>query len=95
MNCYLSAYAKAHFPRVFFASYLRFAKDKIDPQTEIKELVQNAIEMDIVVCNPDIRMMNEFVELDDKCIYFGLTDIKGVGKSAFEKLSRVVKDKKV
>jgi DNA polymerase-3 subunit alpha len=95
MNCYLSAYAKAHYPRVFFAAYLRFAKDKIDPQTEIKELVQNAIEMNILICNPDIRLINEFVELDDKCIYFGLTDIKGVGKSAFDKLSKRVKEKNI
>ena len=95
MNSYLSAYAKAHFPRVFFASYLRFAKDKIDPQTEIKELVQNATEMNIVVCNPDIRMLNEFVELDKKCIYFGLTDIKGVGKSAFDKLKNIVEKSKL
>jgi DNA polymerase-3 subunit alpha len=95
MNCYLSAYAKAHYPRVFFAAYLRFAKDKIDPQTEIKELVQNAVEMDITVCNPDIRMMNKFVELDNKCIYFGLTDIKGVGESAFEKLHKIVTEQKL
>jgi DNA polymerase-3 subunit alpha len=49
INAYLSAYTKAHFPKVFFASYLRFAKDKIDPKAEIKELVQNAREMDIEV----------------------------------------------
>jgi DNA polymerase-3 subunit alpha len=95
MNCYLSAYAKAHYPRVFFASYLRFAKDKIDPQTEIKELVQNAVEMNISVCNPDIRMMNQLVELDKKCIYFGLTDIKGVGQSAFDKLVKITTEKKL
>lgn len=41
INAYLSAYTKAHFPKIFFASYLRFAKDKIDPQQEIKALVQN------------------------------------------------------
>jgi len=95
MNCYLSAYAKAHFPRIFFAAYLRFAKDKIDPQTEIKELVQNAVEMNIEVRNPDIRMMNRLVELHNKCIYFGLTDIKGVGESAFDKLIKIVTDKKL
>jgi DNA polymerase-3 subunit alpha len=95
MNSYLSAYAKAHYARVFFASYLRFAKDKIDPQMEIKELVQNATEMNIVVCNPDIRMVNEFVELDKKCIYFGLTDIKGVGKSAFDKLKNTIESLKL
>lgn len=86
INAYLSAYAKAHFPKIFFASYLRFAKDKIDPQSEIKELVQNAREMDIPVCTPDIRYLNEFFILKNDKIYFGLTDIKGVGKSVFDKL---------
>jgi len=86
INAYMSAYAKAHFPRIFFASYLRFAKDKIDPQQEIKELVRNATEMDIVVSIPDIRYLNEFFILKNKIIYFGLTDIKGVGQSVFKKI---------
>jgi DNA polymerase-3 subunit alpha len=86
INAYLSAYAKAHFPKIFFASYLRFAKDKIDPQAEIKELVQNANEMDISINIPDLRLMNEKFILKGDKIYFGLTDIKGVGGSVFEKL---------
>jgi DNA polymerase-3 subunit alpha len=86
MNAYLSAYAKAHFPRVFFASYLRFAKDKIDPQQEIKELVKNAIEMDIDIRIPDFRNLNELSILKNKIIYFGLTDIKGVGQSVYKKI---------
>ena len=92
INAYLSAYTKAHFPKVFFASYLRFAKDKIDPQAEIKELVQNATEMDIVVHIPDLRKLNEFFVLRDNKIYFGLTDIKGVGKSVFDKLIKICKN---
>ena len=91
INAYLSAYAKAHFPRIFFASYLRFAKDKIDPQAEIKELVQNANEMNITVHTPDIRNLNEFFILKDNKIYFGLTDIKGVGSSVFHKLIELSK----
>ena len=86
MNAYLSAYTKAHFPKIFFASYLRYAKDKIDPQQEIKELVRNATEMDIVVHIPDLRNLNELFILKDKAIYFGLTDIKGVGKSVYNKI---------
>lgn len=86
INAYLSAYAKAHFPKIFFASYLRFAKDKIDPQAEIKELVQNANEMDITVNTPDIRNLNEYFILKNNKIYFGLTDIKGIGKSVFDKI---------
>ena len=92
INAYLSAYAKAHFPKIFFASYLRFAKDKIDPQAEIKELVQNAHEMDIDVQTPDIRHLNEFFILKNNKIYFGLTDIKGVGKSVFDKLCDLSKN---
>jgi DNA polymerase III alpha subunit len=89
INAYLSAYTKAHFPKIFFASYLRFAKDKIDPQAEIKELVQNAHEMDINVYTPDIRNLNEFFILKNNNIYFGITDIKGVGKSVYDKLVNI------
>lgn len=95
MNAYLSAFSKAHFPKIFFASYLRFAKDKIDPQKEIKELVRNANEMDIDVCIPDIRNLNEFFILKHKKIYFGLTDIKGVGKSVFSKIISLTKNKNI
>jgi DNA polymerase-3 subunit alpha len=86
INAYLSAYTKAHFPKVFFASYLKFAKDKIDPQQEIKELVKNASEMDVEVRIPDIRLLNKLFIIKDKNIYFGLTDIKGVGESVYDKL---------
>jgi DNA polymerase-3 subunit alpha len=90
INAYLSAYTKAHFPKIFFASYLRFAKDKIDPQEEIKALVQNANEMDVIIRTPDLRVMNEFFALKENNIYFGLTDIKGVGSSVFKKLQDIV-----
>jgi DNA polymerase-3 subunit alpha len=90
VNAYLSAYAKAHFPKIFFASYLRFAKDKIDPHEEIKALVQNANEMDVSIKTPDLRIMNEFFVLKNNDIYFGLTDIKGVGSSVFVKLKKIV-----
>jgi DNA polymerase-3 subunit alpha len=86
INAYLSAYTKAHFPKIFFASYLRFAKDKIDPQSETKELVQNANEMDINISIPDLRNMNKNFILKNDHIFFGLTDIKGVGGSVFSKL---------
>jgi len=93
MNAFLSAFTKAHFPQIFFASYLKFAKDKIDPQAEIKELIQNANEMDIEVKLPDIRNLNKFFILKENRIYFGLTDIKGVGESVFEKMINTISDK--
>lgn len=90
MNAYLSAYTKAHFPRIFFASYLKFAKDKIDPQQEIKELVRNANEMDIIIQTPDIRHMNQLFSIKFGKIFFGLTDIKGVGNSVFQKMQQII-----
>jgi DNA polymerase-3 subunit alpha len=95
INGYLSAYAKAHFPKVFFASYLKFAKDKIDPHQEIKELVRNATEMDIDVRIPDFRNLNQFFILKNQSIVFGLTDIKGVGSSVYEKFIELTKDKDI
>ena len=95
MNAYLSAYSKTHFTRTFFASYLKFAKDKIDSQQEIKELIQNASQMNIRVSTPDIRKLNRYFVLKDKIIYFGLTDIKGVGQSVFNKLLTLTDELKI
>jgi DNA polymerase-3 subunit alpha len=90
MNAYLSAYAKAHFPKIFFTAYMSYAKDKIDPHEEIKELVQNAVEMDILVDKPNLKFLNKNVELKNDIIYFGLTDIKGFGESAYKKLITIL-----
>lgn len=95
INAYLSAYTKAHFPKIFFASYLRFAKDKIDPQAEIKELVQNANEMDIDISLPDLRNLNKYFILKNNKIFFGLTDIKGFGLSVYNKLCSLITDRKI
>ena len=91
-NAYLSAYAKAHFPRAFFTSYLRYAKEKQRPFEEIHELVQNARLMSIDICGPDFRHLNKHFKLIDKKIYFGFFDIKSVGESVYNKIIKSVKD---
>jgi len=91
-NAYLSAYSKAHFPKIFFASYLKYAKDKIDPQQEVRELVQNATEMDIEITVPDLLLMNQNFCISNEKIYFGLTDIKNVGLSVYKKLIKLNED---
>lgn len=91
INGYLSAYYKAHSPLIFFTSYLRFAKDKINPQEEVKELVNNAIEMNIKISGPSIIKLNKEFELFDDTIVFGFTNIKGVGESVYDKLVGLVK----
>lgn len=86
INGYMSAYAKAHFPKIFFLSYLRLAKDKIDPQQEILDLISNAKDMDIGVFGPSILAKNKEFEIIENKIYFGLTNIKGLGESVYSKL---------
>jgi DNA polymerase-3 subunit alpha len=90
INGYISAYAKAHFPRIFFLSYLRLAKDKIDPQQEILELISNARDMDISVFGPNLTLKNKEFEIVDGKIYFGLTNIKGLGDSVYTKLISII-----
>lgn len=92
INGYLSAYYKAHNPLIFFTSYLRFAKDKINPQQEVKELVANAIEMGVQIAAPSIDKLNKEFELIDNTIVFGLTNIKGLGESVYDKILFLIKE---
>jgi DNA polymerase-3 subunit alpha len=92
LNAYVSAYAKAHFPLEFFTSYLRFAKDKIDPMREINELVNNSIEFNIKIYGPDFRKLNKEFELVNNTIYFGFTNVKGVGQSVYEKIKKLTEN---
>ena len=91
-NAYLSAYIKAHFPHHFFASYLKFAKDKLDPLKEIQELINNANQMGIDIYKPSIQKPQQqfFIDQDDSRIYFGLTNVKGVGNSVYEKIKSLI-----
>ena len=85
-TCYLTAYSKAHFPRAFMTSYLRYAKDKTATKKndEIKELVNDSRSIGIVVKGPDVRRGNVHFKLFDKEIYFGLSNISGIGEKAAE-----------
>ena len=89
-NAYLSAYLKAHFKHSFFASYLFFAKDKQDRFDEVKLLIANCKSMDVVVKQPDFRQDNIHFSNINNVIYFGLTDIKGVGTSSVNKMTNAI-----
>lgn len=82
LNSYLTAYAKAHFPRAFFTSYLRYSKEKQKPLDEIRELVNNARLNKIDVLPVDFRIRNPHFKSVKGVIYFGFTDIKGVGNAS-------------
>jgi DNA polymerase III alpha subunit len=88
---YDCAYIKAHFPVQFFASWLRHANDKSDPMAEKAELIGDARLFDVPVRPPDLRQLNAGTDTDGLAVYFGLSDIKGVGPAQVEDLRRAVR----
>jgi len=85
INSYWSAYCKAHFPLQFYCAYLRFAKNKQDRFEEIYNIINEAKLLNINVCLPDIRDMEETFYIKNSDIYFGLTDIKNIGSANLQK----------
>lgn len=85
-NAYLTAYTKAHFPREFFTAYLKHAVGKPDTFWEVHELVNNAKTMSIQVMPPNIQHMNEHFKLIGEHPTYGITNIKNVGSSVFNKM---------
>ena len=87
---YDTAYLKSHFPVQFFTSWLYFAKDKADSQLEISDLIEDAKKFNIVVEPPDLMMLNSNFYTDGISIWFGITDVKGIGQSQFEKIKLAI-----
>ena len=94
-NAYLTAYTKMHFPHEFFTSYLKNSIGKPDAYLEIEELVNNARVMNIEVMPPSIKKMNKYFTLVKDKPTFGLTEIKGVGGSVFDKMVRCLKRNRI
>jgi DNA polymerase-3 subunit alpha len=87
---YDTAYLKSHFPVQFFTSWLYFAKDKADSQLEISDLIEDAKKFNIIVEPPDLMMLNSNFYTDGISIWFGITDVKGIGQSQFEKIKLAI-----
>jgi len=95
-NAYLTAYTKQHFPHEFFTAYLKHSIGKPDAYLEIEELVNNARLMDIHVQPPNIKKMNKYFTLIiDSFPTFGITEIKGVGGSVYDKMMLCLERNKI
>lgn len=90
---YWCAWVKQHFPLHFFAVWLHHAKDKLDPQEEIRELIFDAKNFNIPINPPSFIKMAEIGATTSICdgqIYFNGGDIKGIGEKQIEKLAENV-----
>lgn len=83
---YQTAYAKAHFPKEFYISYLNNSKSKQKAQFEIASLYEDARKNGVQIDAPDIRNKNKDFEAYSGGIRFGLGHIKSVGDKAFAEL---------
>lgn len=85
---YVTAYLKAHFQKEFFAGWLENSHLKQqNRQYEILSLTNNMKINNVAeISSPSILRMNQYFKLSKDTIYFGFSDIKGVGESAFNKM---------
>jgi DNA polymerase III alpha subunit len=93
VNGYISAYAKAHFMKEFFTSYLVYSENEAKPSEEVKEVVSNAKRSSVDVYPPDIRKRNHRFRLIDDVIYTGISNIKGIGVSVLKDLEVLIPEK--
>lgn len=88
-------FLKYHFPVQFYTSKLKGSVNKIDTDYTISELVEEAKLFDINVKLPSLSRLKEDFFTNGKDIYFGITNIKGIGNSTFNKIYENIKDIKL
>jgi DNA polymerase-3 subunit alpha len=88
---YWSAYAKTHYPLEFYCNYLLHSSGKPDPQQEVKELVNDAKNIDIRINPPSLKTMNVSTDIIEEQICFGFLDVKTVGLKQVEKFKEAIK----
>jgi DNA polymerase III alpha subunit len=95
VTSYQCAYVKSHFPVFMFTSSMKYAKYKNDEALiELRELVNDAKIFNIEVYPPDILRSRLEFSTDGKDIYYGLTDVKGIGPATALKIKEVAQIEK-
>ncbi len=82
---YITAYIKTHFPLQHFAAALAYAQDGQDAYDEIKAVALDARLMGAKVCPPLLRFGKNHFHSDGEKIYFGISDIRGIGETVLDK----------
>lgn len=83
---YWSAYIKAHKPLQFYKTWLEYAKHKLDPHAEVRNLVMSARLDNVEIIPPSCQYLTEGFFIKGEALVFGLTHIKNVSSKELEKL---------
>lgn len=89
LRSYKTAYIKTHLPMAFYTSWLANAHALADAQQEMAVLIEDARQYaGITTLPPDLSLLKDHFHAaaGQKTLRFGLVDIKGVGRKAFEEL---------
>lgn len=89
---YWTAWAKAHFPLHFYTAWLSYADQKMDYETEVSDLVQDARSHGIHVLNPSIDRIHKEFKIENNNIRFGFGLVKSLGESAFHKFKNTLEN---
>lgn len=92
LMAYASAYRKCNRSIVFYKHSLRNAKHKIKPDLYKKMLVLSAKSDDIKVFGPTLKHPHETFEIVNNDLYFGICDIKSIGKAHLDKYVGIMKE---
>lgn len=92
---YITAWTKYHFPLHFFCSWIKYAKYRLDPYEEIRELISEAKLFNIGIETPSINnvLESQDLTLHKDHIKFGFNCIKKIGEAALNKLISEVQEK--
>ncbi|MDI7864376.1 DNA polymerase III subunit alpha [Rhizobiaceae bacterium n13] len=87
---YQTAYLKAHYPVEFLAASMTLDMANTE---KVNDFRQDAGRLGIKVIAPSVQTSFRHFETGDKCIYYSLAAIKGVGESAVEHIVETRGDK--
>ncbi len=89
---YMTAYLKVKYTKKFFRSWLNYCKEEQNRFEEIKNLCNDAKLYIDDVLPPNITKKNKGFEIDGNTIIFGLSDIRGIGEKATEKIFSAIEE---
>lgn len=89
---YWCAYLRCYYPKEFFKHWLRNSDDKMDTDFERKQLIMAAKAENINIKGPTVKYLQDNFFWADDSIYFGLVNVKNVGKAHLDKLRQFEQD---
>lgn len=87
---YATAYKKVHRTIEFFRDWMSDSKHRLNGKLELRQLIHDTKNFGIKVKGPDISSIQKDFYIKDNNVYYGLTNIKGIGPSSADEVLGVL-----